>query len=121
MVRAVLRMHNGQRETMLAGRAGTAVPCLPTLMFLSTDLILQEWRMWQKVGDVVDGTVLPGAEGIIKPLYGSPGWIPLWSDPVSADYVGLDLGPGPKGTSGQIIDFGRDEETTSSAPATSPN
>jgi hypothetical protein len=30
--------------------------------------------------------------------------------PVAADYIGLDLDPGPKGTSGQIINFGRNEE-----------
>jgi cell wall assembly regulator SMI1 len=79
-VRTVLGMHNGQRETMVPERLDPAVPCLPTLMFLSTDLILRAWRMWQEIGDVIDGSVLPGAEGVIKPLYSSPGWIPLWSD-----------------------------------------
>lgn len=109
-VRAVLGMHNGQRETKVFDRAKPAVPCLPTLMFLSTDLILEAWRFWQEIGDVIEGSVFPGAEGVIRPLYSSPGWIPLWGDPVNADYVGLDLDPGPKGTSGQIINFGRDEE-----------
>lgn len=109
-VRTVLGMHNGQRETMVADRAGFAVPCLPTLMFLSTDLILRAWRTCQEMGDAVPGEVFPSAEGVVKPLYSSPGWIPLWGDPVGADYVGLDLDPGPKGTSGQIINFGRDEE-----------
>lgn len=109
-VREVLRMHDGQRGTMVAGRSDPAVPCLPTLMFLSTRLILEIWRMWRGTGDVLFGTVFPGAEGVIRPLYTSPGWIPLWGDPVRADYVGLDLDPGPKGTPGQIINFGRDEE-----------
>ena len=38
------------------------------------------------------------------------GWIPLWSDPTGADFIGVDLAPGEKGQVGQIINFGRDEE-----------
>ncbi|MGX1805299.1 hypothetical protein ACWIGI_06260 [Nocardia sp. NPDC055321] len=53
---------------------------------------------------------MPGAAGRVRPLYTSPGWIPLWSDPVRSDYIGLDLDPDAAGVRGQIINFGRDEE-----------
>ncbi|GAB4583756.1 SMI1/KNR4 family protein [Nocardia sp. IFM 10818] len=116
-VRAVLAVHNGQRSTDTAERTEYATPCLPTLSFLSTTLIQECWDRWNDLRDTPDleqlqdiGDVFPGAAGLVKPLYTSPGWIPLWSDPINADYIGLDLDPDIQGTPGQIINFGRDEE-----------
>jgi hypothetical protein len=40
----------------------------------------------------------------------APAWIPLWSDPTRADYIGLDFAPDARGVSGQIINFGRNED-----------
>lgn len=116
-VKAVLAVHNGQRATDISTHIAHATPCLPTLSFLSTAMIKECWDQWRPHDDDPDiaqlqamGGVFPGAEGVIKPLYVNPGWIPLWSDPVRSDYIGLDLDPGPDGASGQIINFGRDEE-----------
>ncbi|MFF2554381.1 hypothetical protein ACFVUS_25495 [Nocardia sp. NPDC058058] len=84
---------------------------------MSTRKIRRTWTLWRSIEQYPDteslqesGAVYPGAEGMIKPLWTSPGWIPLWSDPTRPDYIGLDLDPGPAGTPGQIINFGRNEE-----------
>ncbi|MFD3704685.1 SMI1/KNR4 family protein [Nocardia sp. NPDC058658] len=116
-VKAVLMMHNGQRLTDVATHdEDGAVPCIPTLSFLSTGLIEECWSSWadmcedDDIEDLHDGCeAMPGAEGRVRPLYASPGWIPLWSDPVRSDYIGLDLDPDSAGIRGQIINFGRNE------------
>lgn len=41
-------------------------------------------------------------------VYGSPGWIALHEN-ASANYLGIDLTPGPNGRMGQVISFGRDQ------------
>ncbi|MFE6861603.1 SMI1/KNR4 family protein [Nocardia sp. NPDC057668] len=116
-VKAVLAMHNGQLSTDIATGGEGAVPCIPTLSFLSTRLIEQCWSSWIAVreGSEIEqlqafGAVMAGAEGRVKPLYTSAGWIPLWSDTSRSDYIGLDLDPDHAGVPGQIINFGRDEE-----------
>ncbi|HZE39363.1 MAG TPA: SMI1/KNR4 family protein [Stackebrandtia sp.] len=116
-VKGVLAIRNGQKTITTGPNSGHGVPCIPTLNFLSTTEIREHHESWSEIrrgSDIEDlqqmGGVFPGAEGMIKPLYTSPGWIPLWSDPISDDYIGLDLDPGPTGTTGQIINFGRDEE-----------
>jgi cell wall assembly regulator SMI1 len=116
-VKAVLMMHNGQRLTDTTIREDDgAVPCIPTLSFLSADLIEQCWSEWAFLREdsdpeeLADGEALPGSEGRVRPLYTSPGWIPLWSDPLRSDYIGLDLDPDSAGTRGQIINFGRNED-----------
>lgn len=117
-VRAVLRLHNGQRLTMTATTWDWATPCIPTASFLSTSAILEIWREWEEVRHSPDvtleelqeiGGVLPSAAGVVKPLYTTPDWIPLWADTTSADYIGLDFDPDAGGVPGQIINFGRDE------------
>ncbi len=116
-VKDVLKRHNGQLSVITpAGDHG--VPCIPTLNFLSTKHIQEAWSHWSTYWDYPEdlervnkfGGVFPGAEGIIKPLFTSPGWIPLWADPIDRQYVGLDLDPGPHGKRGQIINFGIDDE-----------
>jgi cell wall assembly regulator SMI1 len=115
-VKDVWRLNNGQRETMIASTVNDAIVCIPTLSFLSTELAISIWREWDKLRRTdagIDELQRCGSspeEGVVQPLYTHPGWIPLWSDPTSADFVGVDLAPGPKGQSGQIINFGRDEE-----------
>ena len=47
-------------------------------------------------------------EGAIQLDYINRGWIPLSRDG-GGNHIGVDLSPGPKGTKGQVINFGRDE------------
>lgn len=48
-------------------------------------------------------------EGAIKRKYFHIKWIPIISDG-GGNYIGIDLDPDEKGTKGQVIIFGRDEE-----------
>lgn len=122
-VRAVLAVNNGQRRARLVTGGWEdedAVECLPSLTFLSTTQIADCWRMWEELRneetpemlqELQDmGSTFPSATGRVRPLYTSPGWIPLWADPGRSDYLGIDLDPDVDGTEGQIINFGRDEE-----------
>jgi cell wall assembly regulator SMI1 len=49
-------------------------------------------------------------EGYIKPMYTNRKWIPLTHD-WGGNHIGIDFDPDAKGTIGQIIAFGRDEDT----------
>jgi cell wall assembly regulator SMI1 len=115
-VKEVWRLNDGQKETMIASTANDAIACIPTLSFLSTELAISIWREWDKLRrtdkgiDELQSCGRSPEDGVVQPLYTHPGWIPLWSDPTRADFIGVDLAPGPKGQSGQIINFGRDEE-----------
>ncbi|MFD7845168.1 hypothetical protein ACFV4K_19815 [Nocardia sp. NPDC059764] len=116
-MKAVLSVHNGQLVSAVGDYDHHGVPCIPTLVFMSTRQIRRTWKFWDSIKHDPDtqelqesGAVYPGAEGMIKPLWTTPGWLPLWSDPTRPDYIGLDFDPGPVGAPGQIINFGRNEE-----------
>jgi cell wall assembly regulator SMI1 len=47
-------------------------------------------------------------DGFVRPVYFDNGWIPLTYDS-GGNYVAIDLNPGPRGTRGQVIVFGRDD------------
>ena len=115
-VKAVWRINNGQNETMLASSLVPGVVCLPTLSFLSTHLVIAVWREWAELRRTsTDLAELQAAgrsasPGVVQPLYTHAAWVPLWADPTRADSIGIDLAPAEKGTSGQVINFGRNEE-----------
>lgn len=114
-VKAVWKLNDGQRETMMATRIVPGTVCLPTLSFLSTSLVIEIWREWASLRASHDLSGLNAAcrsiaPGVVRPLYTHPGWIPLWSDPTRPDYIGLDLAPDERGAPGQIINFGRNED-----------
>jgi cell wall assembly regulator SMI1 len=108
-VRWLLAQNNGERRSSGAG-------VLPGLRFLSCKRILAEWKSWDSLRkgkgaqlethDAHAGNLDPG----VRPVYTHPGWIPLFQDGDRADYLGVDLAPAPKGKSGQVINFGRDED-----------
>lgn len=49
-------------------------------------------------------------KGFIKPVYTNRLWIPLTTDS-GGNHVGLDYDPDTKGSVGQVVRFGRDEDT----------
>jgi cell wall assembly regulator SMI1 len=111
-LKAVWRLNNGQKTSLTASRTTPATVCIPTLTFLSTELVIEIWSEWAnlKVDAELQSCGSSAAPGMVQPLYTHRSWIPLWSYPTGADYVGLDLAPGETGAVGQIINFGRDEE-----------
>lgn len=48
-------------------------------------------------------------EGAIRQLHVCPAWIPL-VEMNDSNHIGIDLDPGPDGVTGQVINFGRDQE-----------
>ncbi|GMG19082.1 unnamed protein product [Ambrosiozyma monospora] len=46
----------------------------------------------------------------IQLSYANSGWVPLVTD-YTGNHIGVDIAPGPKGTIGQVIIFGRDYDT----------
>ncbi|QDV21659.1 SMI1 / KNR4 family protein [Gimesia panareensis] len=74
---------------------------------------LREWRFWQTVSDMNEEfaeSCKSYPNDAILPAYTTPGWIPIAKTSGPADYLGIDLNPGPEGTVGQVINFGRNEE-----------
>lgn len=105
-VRALYRIHDGQWEDTTGVFFG--MPLLPL------HHIVAEWRSW--IDNIDPGTNEELSEGCtsdpedaIQCLYTCRGWIPLSHDH-GGNHLGIDLAPGPRGESGQIINFGRDEQ-----------
>ncbi|KAF8328885.1 uncharacterized protein EI90DRAFT_3125625 [Cantharellus anzutake] len=88
------------------------------LHFLPLEEVLAEWRFWREVDDDpatgANSQIRAAMQTIpvdwIRKEYSSRGWIPLISDKVG-NYIGIDINPGPKGSAGQVIVFGRDFDT----------
>lgn len=84
--------------------------------FLSCADIRDSWEMWREIDE--DGVMNDDCaefmasepEGVIKPMYCNRGWIPLTHD-IGGNHIGLDFDPDSLGHVGQVIAFGRDEDT----------
>lgn len=73
-----------------------------------------EWKSWREFDEDV---VLNDPKcfksnpiGAIKRLYSNPKWIPIAHDG-SGNYIGVDLDADKLGKKGQVINFGRDEDS----------
>ncbi len=97
-------IHNGSERDVgpLVGNA-----------MLSVEGIAKEWKELKKVAKVWE-ELLPiqvsHEKGMIKEDAVNPRWIPFVG-PDEDNFIGLDFDPGPKGTGGQIINFGADQFT----------
>jgi cell wall assembly regulator SMI1 len=79
---------------------------------------LGHWRGWEegygenlKDGSAadLDSSCSSFPDGYVRPVYFDRGWFPLTYDS-GGNHIGVDLNPGPEGTRGQVIVFGRDDE-----------
>jgi len=82
---------------------------------LSTVSIKRCWDDWrgideEEMNEDCAEFMASEPEGYIKPYYTNRKWIPLTHD-WGGNHIGIDYDPDQKGTSGQIIAFGRDEDT----------
>lgn len=79
---------------------------------LTLELLVAEWQTWRGLEghneEFRDGMESSPKDAIALD-YANPGWIPLTHDP-GGNHLGVDLAPGPTGTVGQVINFGRNEE-----------
>ena len=82
--------------------------------FLTAEQILAEWKNWKEIFDDVNwmlvdltGNNHPDGKKTIG-MYTNPYWIPFMSTG-GGNFVAIDYAPSTKGSSGQIIAFGPDE------------
>jgi cell wall assembly regulator SMI1 len=109
-VRALYLLHDGQHQYTAADprfAAGifTGLPLLPL------HDVLFNWDQWEgfEAEEDMDDFASSTPEGFVHPKYSTRGWIPLSHDG-GGNHIGVDLNPGPAGTAGQIITFGRDDD-----------
>jgi cell wall assembly regulator SMI1 len=108
--RSLYRWHNGQTEKVFAGP-------WPGLRFMPLDLVEKQWKFWYHLLDretpegraSYDEMAVSVRPGTIKEKYVNARWIPF-AECGSSDYLGIDLDPGPNGSYGQVINFGRDQD-----------
>lgn len=100
-VRESFAIHDGCEDQILLGDD-----------LLTTQQVIGEWEGWRGLEEHNEEfrwnmESFP-AEAIALD-YANPGWIPLATRPGVSDLLGVDLAPGPAGSVGQVINFGRDE------------
>ena len=124
-VRESYRIHDGQRPIPGVWFGGVifgdaVCPLLDSTDSMTSKSVLSEWRDWAELYEDLKKT--PGklasfgkdcssvpAEAIHCD-YTNPGWIPLYTEEGYSASFGVDLDPGPKGVTGQVINFGRDDQ-----------
>ena len=106
-VREWFREHDGQ--TTEAGLAAG----FHFLSLVEAQKLMDDWAATRaKLGDSIkdlDRGCSSNPPKAIQRKYSLAGWIPLMRDR-EGNAIGIDLEPGPNGTAGQIINFGRDED-----------
>ena len=108
-LRALYRRHDRQKGKASGPFYGLALMSLSAMhgaWKLSRDLLLEDP---DGMRELADARAESHPKGAIKRDYLNPGWIPFAHDH-GGNFLGVDLDPGPKGTRGQVINFGRDED-----------
>lgn len=99
-------------KTILTIANGTSHDVIDYYKLLSTDEILKAWEEWKQIFDdwlLSELKVHQSDGGKTLPMYTTPYWVPFMSDR-NGNYMAIDYAPGKKGTSGQVIAFGADED-----------
>lgn len=103
-LKQLYRLHNGE-----SGDAGLFFG----LPFISIEEALSEWKVWESLADstaTLDSSIISVPSNHIKEQYVNTRYLPISKD-YGGNNIGIDLDPGPDGISGQVINFGRDEDT----------
>jgi cell wall assembly regulator SMI1 len=104
--RSFLLVHDGQADFA------------PGLLFgeqlLSVSGITRQWDSWRELdepamNDDCSEFMKSEPEGYVRPLYTNRKWIPISHD-YAGNHMGFDFDPDARGTKGQVITFGRDED-----------
>ena len=82
---------------------------------LSIAAVRAKWDVWRSLDEEAMNAdcaefMRSDPPGVIRPMYCNRAWVPLTHDH-SGNHIGLDFDPGRIGARGQIIAFGRDEDT----------
>jgi cell wall assembly regulator SMI1 len=97
------------------GEADESIGLFFGLPFIPLDRLKSERASWDKVAE--DAGDDPGISefltsnpaNAIQTNYANKNWLPVSHD-WGGNHIGVDIGPGPSGTHGQVINFGRDED-----------
>lgn len=108
--KTLYRLHDGQRGAIHTG------PFFG-LDFLSLAQARQHWQSWKEVVAECSPEDMKGASmfsksakpDAVQAIYANTLWIPFAYDH-GGNHLGVDLDPGARGTLGQVINFGRDED-----------
>lgn len=103
-LKELYQLHNGNADEKAGLFFGMA--------FLPLEAMISEWRFSADIADEALNDEIPSYSvpaGAIHELYFNKKWIPLAHD-YGGNYLGIDLDPDEKGTVGQVINYGRDEE-----------
>jgi len=101
---------------MLAnGEVDACVGLFFGLPFIPLDRLKSERMLWDEISE--DTADDPGMSefltsnpaNAIQTRYANRDWLPISHD-WAGNHIGVDIGPGPGGTVGQVINFGRDED-----------
>jgi internalin A len=99
--------HNGQQRFDKYGLA-----FFFSLPFLSIRESMEQWKsLNQQLDDMSQADIKSHSIPVdcIREQYLNPAWIPISKDS-GGNFIGIDLDPYIKGTYGQVINFGRDED-----------
>jgi cell wall assembly regulator SMI1 len=91
--------HNGQQK-----RCPTGI--FYGLRFMALEDVLKEWRNQESQDG--DQALPATTTKAVKSALANKRWIPFATDD-DGNFLAVDLDPGPRGTSGQVINFGIDE------------
>jgi cell wall assembly regulator SMI1 len=107
-VREFFRGHDGQTSAKAGLAAGFHFVSLREAEELLMDWTKTRADLGDRLKDL-DRACSSAPPRAIQRKYSLPGWVPLLRDG-EGNAIGVDLDPGPNGTIGQIINFGRDED-----------
>jgi cell wall assembly regulator SMI1 len=103
-LRELYKIHNGQ-----SGQSNLFLG----LPFLSLQDALDEWKIWNDVAkdnvSSLDDNIISFPEGCIKEVYVNTHHFPISKD-YGGNNISIDCDPDTNGTTGQVINTGRDEE-----------
>jgi len=109
-LKQLYRLHDGQYGVVNSGP-------FYGLNFLSLAAAKEQWEFWKEIIEQWSPEEMTEASefctsatpGAVQALYANRFWIPFAYD-YGGNHLGVDLDPGKRGTSGQVINFGSDEE-----------
>ena len=97
--REFYKLHNGEELLMFLG-----------LRAMTLERIDYEMSFWRGHANVCDTNYLAHEPDMIQEVVYHPAWV-SFADDDGGNFLAIDFAPGPKGTVGQIINFGTDDWT----------
>lgn len=106
----VLRLHNGE----YLPNNDTPLHLFCGFTFLSIKQVREQYASWQQTlafwANHEDSTIFTSLpENAVQPVLASASWLPF-AGMYSGNHLAIDFAPGPRGSVGQVITFGSDED-----------